>query len=99
MSEDLSFVVKGENGEDFICDVVSVVPNDENNEEPYLVFTDYFLDENNEFIMQYGKLVKENEEDVLIRILDQELINKIKEHCKDEVISYVSQQIFESIYE
>ncbi|MDD4624551.1 MAG: hypothetical protein PHX40_04190 [Bacilli bacterium] len=99
MSEDLSFVVKDEDGEGYICDVVSIIPNEENNSEPYVIFTDYFLDENNEFILQYGKLIKENDEDVLKPITDDNLINKIKEQSKDEIVSYVNQQILESYYE
>ncbi len=36
--KDLSFTVKNDKGEEIICDVLSVVPNEENKNEPYVVF-------------------------------------------------------------
>ena len=46
--EDLSFTLKDDNGEDITCDILSVVPNEANLDEPYVVFTDYMLDEDDE---------------------------------------------------
>ncbi len=95
--EDLSFTIKDKDGQDVVCDIVSVVPNEENEDEPYVVFTDYMLDENDEFIMQYGKIVEENGNFALKTIEDQNIIDKIKELLADDVVSYVNNQIEENI--
>ena len=97
--EDLSFTITNDNGMEVICDIVSVVPNDENKEEPYVVFTDYMLDNNNEFVMQYGKVIEVDGEYVLKRIEDEQVVNKIKEALKDEVVDYVNRQVQENMDE
>lgn len=97
--EDLSFTITNDNGMEVICDIISVVPNDENKEEPYVVFTDYMLDDNNEFVMQYGKVIEIDGEYVLKRIEDEQVVNKIKEALKDEVVDYVNRQVQENIDE
>lgn len=97
--EDLSFTITNDKGMEVICDIVSVVPNDENKEEPYVVFTDYMLDDNNEFVMQYGKVIEIDGEYVLKRIDDEQVVNKIKEALKDEVVDYVNRQVQENMDE
>ena len=96
--EDLSFTLKNKDGLDVICDIVSVVP-DEETEETYVVFTDYLLDENNEFIMQYGKLVKIDDEYVLKVIDDENVIKMIKEKLQDEIVDYVNKSVQENLYD
>ena len=73
--EDLSFTLKDDNGEDITCDILSVVPNEANLDEPYVVFTDYMLDEDDEFVLEYGKLVKEGEDFNLVRVSDPKEID------------------------
>ena len=53
--EDLSFTVKYDNGEELINDITAVIPNPKNNEEPYVTFTDYTIDEKGEFNTYYSK--------------------------------------------
>ena len=89
--EDLSFTIKNKEGLDVICDIVSVVPNDDG-DEPYVVFTDYLMDENDEFIMQYGKLVKVDDDYVLKVVDDEKVIELIKEKLQDEIVYYVSKK-------
>jgi hypothetical protein len=95
--EDLSFKVTLDNGEEIECDIVSVVPNPNNKEEPFVVFTDYLLDENNEFVLQYGKVIKENDEYVLKTVNDESVIDLIKEQLTDEIVDNVNEQINENI--
>lgn len=92
--EDLSFTIKDSKGEDVICDVKKVIPIEE---ETYVVFTNYFLDENDEFIMYYGKVNEVNEEFQLEVITDETIINKIKEMENDEIVSYVNEQVQENL--
>ena len=95
--EDLSFTVKDDDGEDIICDILSVVPNEDNDEEPYVVFTDYMLDENDEFVLQYGKIVEENGEYTLQKVDDPKVVDLIKDGLKDDIVSYVNKPVQDNI--
>ena len=97
--EDLSFKITNKDGIETICDITSVVPNEENKEEPYVVFTDYMLDENDEFVMQYGKIIEIDGDYVLKKVEDESVISKIKEALKDDVVAYVNSQVQESLDE
>ncbi len=97
--EDLSFTIKNDDGEDVICDIISVVPNEDNQDEPYVVFTDYMLDSNDEFVMQYGKVIEIDGEFVLKTINDDNVVNKIKDALSDDIVSYVNDQVQENIHE
>ena len=96
--EDLSFTIKNKEGLDVICDIVSVVPNDDG-DEPYVVFTDYLMDENDEFIMQYGKLVKVDDDYVLKVVDDEKVIELIKEKLQDEIVAYVNKSVQENLHD
>ena len=68
--DDMSFEIDGRQ-----CDILKVVPINHIN---YVIFTDYSLDENNNFIEYYGKVSKRNEDYELEVITDENLINMIK---------------------
>lgn len=91
--EDLSFDIKKEDGTEIGCDILYVVPNNERPEEPYVVFTDYTLDETDEFVEYYGRIKENNGEYALEVITDEKIIEKIKEGLNDEVVTYVNEQI------
>ncbi len=95
--EDLSFNMRNEEGLEVICDITTVIPNPINTEEPYVKYTDYMLDENDEFRVMYGKIISENGEDKLLKIENKEEIAKIEELSKDEVVQYVNEQVQENI--
>ncbi len=90
--KDLSFDIKDFKGGTLTCDILSVVPNEENKNEPFIVFTDYLLDENDEFILHFGKIMEKNGEYQLLGIEDRETIQKIQEQLKDDTVSRVNKQ-------
>lgn len=94
---DLSFTIKDDKGEELICDIVSIIPVKENDNETYVVYTAYLLDENDEFITYYGKLIEENNTSFLTPISEDET-NHLKSLMDDEIIAYVNEQIQEAIY-
>ena len=55
------------------------------------------LDENDNFVTYYGQIIEENGQSKLKRIVDQETINKIIELSKDEVVSYVNEQVQDNL--
>ena len=97
--EDLSFQTIDENGIEMINDIISVIPNEKNSEEPYVVFTDYTLDENDEFIKKYGKLIKEKDNYYLKADLEQSELYYIEKQSKEEIIQYVNSAIEEATNE
>ena len=82
-----------------INDIISVIPNEKNSEEPYVVFTDYTLDENDEFIKKYGKLIKEKDNYYLKADLEQSELYYIEKQSKEEIIQYVNSAIEEATNE
>ena len=96
---DLSFVTKNKDGEEMIHDITAIIPNENNSEEPYVQFTDYTLDENDEFVKQYGKLIHSEDGFALetnLSVFEKDYIDK---SLKDEVIQYVNDVIGDSLHE
>ena len=96
---DLSFVAKNKNGEEMVHDIIGIIPNNNNSEEPYVQFTDYSLDENDDFVKQYGKLIHSKDGFALntnLTVFEKEYIEKA---LKDEVIQYVNDVIGDSLHE
>jgi hypothetical protein len=95
--KDLSFDIINKDGMEVTCDIKAVIPNPDNQEEPFVIFTDYTLDENDDFVNLYGQIIEENGQSALKQIIDKETINKIIELSKDEVVQYVNDQIQDNI--
>lgn len=99
MSEDLSFNIVNEDNEEITCDVLLVIPNDDNINEPYIVFTDYLLDEDNEYVFQYGKIVIENDEYTIKRIEDNNLVEQIKDKITEEMYEKANEQVQANLFD
>ena len=95
--EDLSFTKTNEDGIEMICDILAVVPNPTNKEEPYVIYTDYTLDDKDEFVNSYGKIISENKEYKLKTITDKNTIDLINKEAEDEIIKYVNKEIQDNI--
>lgn len=95
--EDLSFTVKYDNGEELINDIIAVVPNPKNNEEPYVTFTDYTIDEEGEFNTYYGKLIQNEEGYQLNTSLTKEEEQYIKINLEEEITKYVNDTIQDNL--
>ena len=95
--EDLSFTAKNKDGIEVICDILTIVPNPEHSEQPYVIYTDYTMDENNEFIENYGKIINVEGDYVLKTITDPNLIELIKREASDEIVQYVNKQVQENL--
>lgn len=95
--EDLSFTTIDEDGEERINDITKVVPNMKNSDEPYVVYTNYSLDDHDEFINQYGRVIEENGQFMLETNLTKEEIAYIEEMLQDEVVQYVNDALEEAL--
>ena len=98
MSDNFSFNTIDENGEEVINDVVSIIPSEDNSDEPYVVFTDYSLDDKDEFINKYGRLKKNMDGgfflDLNLTSYEKSYIEKMLD---DEIIKHVSEAIEENL--
>ena len=72
--EDLSFDIINKDGLEVTCDITAVIPNPDSSEEPFVMFTDYTLDQNDNFVTYYGKIIEEEGQSKLLQIEDQETI-------------------------
>ena len=97
--DDLSFTVKYENGKELINDITAIIPNKDNDDEPYVTYTDYTLDENDEFNTYYGKIINKNGESTIENNLSIGEIAYIKESLQDEIVKYVNDTIMDNIDE
>ena len=95
--DDLSFTTINEDGLEVICDIKAVIPNPDNDDEPFVKYTDYSLGENQEFNYYYGKLIEDDGDYALKNITDKEVLDRIKTLDNDEVVQYVNNQIQENI--
>lgn len=95
--KDLSFITKDKNGVEVINDILMVIPNEKNKNEPYVIYTNYDLDENDEFINYYAILKKENDSYYLDTNISDEEKDYILKMKKDEIVSSVNQIIGENI--
>lgn len=92
--EDLSFEMVNDDGLEVTCDILSVVPD---GEKTYIVFTDYKLDNENNFILQYGQIVKNGEVDGFVEITDEKVIKRIKKLLGEFSIGYVNRQVQQNL--
>ena len=95
--DDLSFEMINEEGIKVICDITTIIPNPDNSDEPYVIYTDYFFDEKGEFKKYYGKIVEENGQPLLQKIQDEKTIDMIIKLSKDEVVKYVNDQVQDNL--
>lgn len=94
--EDLTFEIE-KDGLVYKCDVTMVIPNSNNEDEPYVVFTTYEMDDKGEFLEYYGKLIGNEEEYSITTDITNEEKRYIDELRGDEIVSYVNTTIEENI--
>ena len=76
-NEELKFSVKDNNGEIIDCNIVSLIPIDD--EESYIVFLDGEKDLEENAVFKYGKLVKINDDFELKAGVDNNELEYIKD--------------------
>lgn len=82
--DDLKFTIINNNGEKVQCDILSLFPK--NDFESYVVFIDDERDENNNIVLKYGRLIKEDNEYELKSGIDDDELNYIKDKFHDDLV-------------
>ena len=90
--DDLSFEVE-DGGRKYKCDVLEVIPNKKNKDEPYVIYTNYDLDEDDNFVKRYGKLVTIDGQFNINTQLSTEEMKYINITREDEIVKYVNETI------
>lgn len=86
IDKDYSFTVMDENGNETICDTLSVVSIE--GENPLMIYTDYSLDQEGKFNLYVSKIIKDNDDLKLEKIDDYSIIPEIQKE-----IEKISKQI------
>ncbi len=93
MIDGLSFSFVNEFNENIVCDILKIIPNEIDSNEPYVLFNDNLLDQSGEEVLQYGKVVKENEGFVLKRIEDENLVERIKDLLVEDIYKMANELV------
>jgi len=89
--DDLSFEMVNDDGIEVKCDILSVIPD---GKKTYIVFTDYKLDDSNNFILQYGEII---ENEGFIKVDDEKIIRRIKKLLGEFSVGYVNRQVQQNL--
>lgn len=80
IDKDYSFTVMDENGNETICDTLSVVSIE--GENPLMIYTDYSLDQEGKFNLYVSKIIKDNDDLKLEKIDDYSIIPEIQKEIE-----------------
>lgn len=75
--EEMSFTITNNNGIEVKCDVLSVINDEEN--KTYLLYTDYTLNDNNEYNVYVSQMINEDDSFRLEEIDNLDLLPGIQE--------------------
>ena len=75
--EEMNFTIVNENGIEVKCDVLSIINDD--NDKTYIIYTDYTLNENNEYNVFVSQIINEGENYKLEKVEDPSLISGFQE--------------------
>ena len=80
-NDEYNFTVVDENGKEVVCDVISIV-NDEKTNEIYVLYTDYSINEKNQFNTYLSQLIENKGDFSLKRIESKEKYHYILENTR-----------------
>lgn len=79
--DEMSFSITKDNGEEIKCDVLSIINDDEN--KTYILYTDYSLNENNEYNVYVSQMINDGEDFRIEEIDNLDLIPGFQEIYED----------------
>ena len=81
MDQEYSFTVINKEGVEVTCDVVSMITDQDS--RIYLLYTDYFLDENGNFRVMASELVQKKNDFILKDIDDESKLSELVKSAKN----------------
>lgn len=90
---DLSFYVNDNNGNSIKCDIISMIPG-ENDNETYVAFTDY-IDINNEPSIKYAKIVKYLDDYSIEEFDDENILEQLRNKMSEDIMNYIKENMVE----
>lgn len=89
MSEGLKFQIINENGQKIECELLSLLPNPEDENSPYIAYTDF--DISNGYRILCGQLVENNEGYTINKITDDYIIDELKTKVSDDIVKVIEE--------
>ena len=80
-SEEYNFTVVNDNGEEVICDVISIL-HDEKTGEVFVVYTDYTINDKNQFNTYLSEMVERKGGYMLKKVASKERYDQILKDAK-----------------
>ena len=77
--DDKKFEIIDDKGNKIQCEIIKLVPNDEESEKPYIIYTDF------EEIL-CGKLIEKDGVYTVNKITEDYIVDYLKEQLSDEII-------------
>ena len=94
MNEEYSFTIINKEGVEVTCDVISMVTDKDS--RIYLLYTDYFLDDNGNFRLLASELVQQKEDFILKDIEDKEKLAEIVKSAKQVYVDSTKKSMQEN---
>jgi hypothetical protein len=88
--DDKKFAIIDDAGNEIECEIIKLIPNHENEEEPYIIYTDFNVE--NGYKMLCGQLIEKDGIYTINKIKEDYIIDYLKEELSDEMIAQL--QIF-----
>ena len=82
---DNKFEIIDDQGNRIECEIIKLVPNHENELEPYIIYTDFKIE--NGYKILCGKLIEKNGVYTLNKIEEDYIIDYLKDELSDEIIA------------
>lgn len=79
--EEMNFTIVNNDGIEVECDVLSIINDEE--DKTYLLYTDYILNDNNEYNVYVSQLIKDEDNFILEEIDNLDLIPGFQEIYED----------------
>lgn len=84
---DKTFQITDADGTIINCEIISLVPNPDNSESPYIIYTDFKTE--NGYKILCGQLIETDGVYTINKITDDTVIDYLKEHLSEEMINQI----------
>lgn len=88
MTENIKFqIIK--DGKTIDCEIISLLPNPEDENSPYIVYTDF--DTSNGYKLLCGQLIEDEEGYIINKITEDYIIDELKTKLNDDIVQLLEE--------
>ena len=85
--DNMKFNIIGEDGKEIPCEIISLLPNEEDPTSPYIIYTDFKTDRGYKLLC--GQLIEENDSYTINKIEDDNIIEQLKDTLTDDMLKII----------